>query len=318
MNQLSIAQNNAEPIFKEIENMVKHPRNAKFWIEDQVTFMPKEYLWNKNEKEQREIVNRQTLQFIDSSKVIVTEEASKTLECTNNFFKKLHQNEPVKSVTIDEIINNFVNKNKSVEDFKPILNNYLLIIPLFYGNNVIHQGYWIRETLDNPNIKLISSLTIYKNNVHFNPIDWLVEKKFVPILNFSFNFFDLDINFQKKLKNEFISKFSVEQLGSPNVVLSLMRDVNNSIKKDMLRESIYSGQANMRNPDNTPFYTYKVVHLKEEQIHSPFKYEKSVNTNRYHEVIGFWRNYKSGKRVWVNPHFRGDKTKGIIEKDYLL
>ena len=97
-----------------------------------------------------------------------------------------------------------------------------------------------------------------------------------------------------------------------------MRDVNNSIKKDMLRESIYSGQANMRNPDNAPFYTYKVVHLKEEQIHSPFKYEISVNTNRYHEVIGFWRNYKSGKRVWVNPHFRGDKTKGIIEKDYLL
>ena len=312
MNQLSIAQNNAEPIFKEIENMVKHPRNAKFWIGDEPIFMPKEYIWNKNANEQREIVNRQTLQFIDSSKVIVTEEASKTLECTNSFFKNIDQHKSKKDLSI------FMYKNKSVEDFKPILNNYLLIIPLFYGNNVIHQGYWIRETLGNPNTKLISSLTIYKNNVHFNPIDWLVDKEFAPILNFSFNFFDLDFNFQKTLLKEFESKLSAEQLGTPHVVLSLMRDVNNSIKKDMLRESIYSGQANMRNPDNTPFYTYKVVHLKEEQIHSPFKYEISVNTNRYHEVIGFWRNYKSGKRVWVNPHFRGDKTKGIIEKDYLL
>lgn len=39
---------------------------------------------------------------------------------------------------------------------------------------------------------------------------------------------------------------------------------------------------------------------------------------RLHAVRGFWRQYKSGKRVWVHPHWRGDKDKGVVTKDYSI
>ncbi len=39
--------------------------------------------------------------------------------------------------------------------------------------------------------------------------------------------------------------------------------------------------------------------------------------HRLHPVRGFWRRYKkSGKRVWVRPHWRGDKELGVITHDY--
>lgn len=37
---------------------------------------------------------------------------------------------------------------------------------------------------------------------------------------------------------------------------------------------------------------------------------------RLHQVRGFYRHYKSGKVVWVKPHWRGDKKLGVIRKDY--
>lgn len=39
--------------------------------------------------------------------------------------------------------------------------------------------------------------------------------------------------------------------------------------------------------------------------------------HRLHPVRGFWRRYKkSGKTVWVRPHWRGDKDLGVITHDY--
>ncbi len=38
---------------------------------------------------------------------------------------------------------------------------------------------------------------------------------------------------------------------------------------------------------------------------------------RLHQVRGFWRFYKkTGKRVWVEPHWRGDKELGVVRRDY--
>lgn len=40
---------------------------------------------------------------------------------------------------------------------------------------------------------------------------------------------------------------------------------------------------------------------------------------RLHQVRGFWRQYKkSGKRVWVKPHWRGDKEIGVVKRDIEL
>lgn len=39
---------------------------------------------------------------------------------------------------------------------------------------------------------------------------------------------------------------------------------------------------------------------------------------RWHMRRGHWRNYKSGKRVWVEQMEVGDKSKGVIVKDYVV
>jgi hypothetical protein len=42
-------------------------------------------------------------------------------------------------------------------------------------------------------------------------------------------------------------------------------------------------------------------------------------SKRLHQVRGFWRHYKkSGKRVWVKPHWRGDKEIGVVRRDIEL
>lgn len=40
---------------------------------------------------------------------------------------------------------------------------------------------------------------------------------------------------------------------------------------------------------------------------------------RLHQVRGFWRHYKkTGKKVWVKPHWRGDEHLGVIKRDFEL
>lgn len=40
---------------------------------------------------------------------------------------------------------------------------------------------------------------------------------------------------------------------------------------------------------------------------------------RLHQVRGFYRHYrKTGKRVWVKPHWRGDETLGVVKRDFEL
>lgn len=41
-------------------------------------------------------------------------------------------------------------------------------------------------------------------------------------------------------------------------------------------------------------------------------------TPRRHQVRGYWRTYKSGKRGWVKECWKGDATKGTVFKDYVV
>jgi hypothetical protein len=42
------------------------------------------------------------------------------------------------------------------------------------------------------------------------------------------------------------------------------------------------------------------------------------NGKRFHAVRKHLRQLNSGKKVFVKPHFRGDKSIGVVEKDYLI
>lgn len=40
---------------------------------------------------------------------------------------------------------------------------------------------------------------------------------------------------------------------------------------------------------------------------------------RLHQVRGFWRHYrKTGRKVWVKPHWRGDDKLGVVRRDFEL
>lgn len=39
---------------------------------------------------------------------------------------------------------------------------------------------------------------------------------------------------------------------------------------------------------------------------------------RRHQVRGYWRTYKSGKRGWVSECWKGDASKGTVFKDYVV
>ncbi len=71
---------------------------------------------------------------------------------------------------------------------------------------------------------------------------------------------------------------------------------------------------------NTPkiYHTFKTLTVDPTIIrkHSDKKYFYEGHKNRYHSVRGHWRNYKSGKRIWINNFDRGDESLGVIEKQY--
>lgn len=87
-----------------------------------------------------------------------------------------------------------------------------------------------------------------------------------------------------------------------NAVTTLAVDGSNKVKK--LKEK------------SDEHKTYRVRYNKppEGSRVSPLFY----SPRRNHEVRGHFRNYKSGKRVWIPNHKRGDESLGVITKDYVV
>lgn len=65
------------------------------------------------------------------------------------------------------------------------------------------------------------------------------------------------------------------------------------------------------------FYEHKMVIIDPLKTHAIGGVTGHGVKHRLHPVRGFWRRYKkSGKTVWVKPHWRGDKELGVITHDY--
>lgn len=74
-------------------------------------------------------------------------------------------------------------------------------------------------------------------------------------------------------------------------------------------------------PITTNDYIFKLTPEKVQYIRDKQKEleeDREKRTNRYHMTRGHFRHYKTGKVVWVKAHYKGDKSKGIINKDYQL
>jgi len=37
----------------------------------------------------------------------------------------------------------------------------------------------------------------------------------------------------------------------------------------------------------------------------------------FHWVLGHFRTLRSGKQIWIDPHHRGDPTRGAVIKDWV-
>ena len=76
----------------------------------------------------------------------------------------------------------------------------------------------------------------------------------------------------------------------------------------------------LRKRHEHPQFEHTVIQL-EVDAPDPSQTGRSIfqPRKRLHQVRGFWRNYrKSGKRVWVKPHWRGDEHLGVVKRDIEL
>jgi hypothetical protein len=76
----------------------------------------------------------------------------------------------------------------------------------------------------------------------------------------------------------------------------------------------------LRKRHDHPQFEHTIIQL-EVDAPDPSQTGRSIfqPKKRLHQVRGFWRHYrKSGKRVWVKPHWRGDEHLGVIKRDIEL
>lgn len=76
----------------------------------------------------------------------------------------------------------------------------------------------------------------------------------------------------------------------------------------------------LRKKHEHPAFEHTIIQL-EVDAPDPSQTGRSIfqPRKRLHQVRGFWRHYrKTGKRVWVKPHWRGDEQLGVIRRDIEL
>ena len=78
--------------------------------------------------------------------------------------------------------------------------------------------------------------------------------------------------------------------------------------------------AKWRKKHEHPQFEHTVIQM-EMDAPDPSQTGRSIfqPRKRLHQVRGFWRQYKkTGKRVWVKPHWRGDEHLGVVRRDVEL
>ena len=108
-----------------------------------------------------------------------------------------------------------------------------------------------------------------------------------------------------------------DEILTPTRLLYFTHTLNNLTKRQECVEIEPEERlADLRNKKPIA-YQYKILDINKSSNDNNFIYKRSVNKNRFHDVRGFYRHYKSGKKVWIKNHTRGTKELGVIEKDYV-
>jgi hypothetical protein len=350
MNELKILGVDANVYFKNIEYYIKNPRKTHFRILHNTVKLHKEEYVNVNKTQGKNFMNEVLLAFTDATKVVISD-----IEEASHILAK------------DSGVVNMTEMSLNINDFKPMLKNYILILP-WLGNLFHLHGYWFTDGKDQNGEKTcrVSSFVVKNNKLSFFPVDWCFQyskRKAVNDFNnlyqdavtnsfMGFNkeqtddshkinigkvmsfYWDylmpvpsiflktkfnsvLDNNKNLKISQRIFKRLSYNQISMlPLYIMHIVRNINSKYQREELKYFDYKDEAVKRNDTDTSFYNYRIINLNKQNLTST-RYERSVNTNKWHMVRGFTRHYKSGKQVWIHSHSRGDKSKGVIEKDYV-
>ena len=342
MNELKILGVDANVYFKNIEHYIKNPRRTHFRIFNNTIKLNKDEYVDTNTTMGKEAMNDYFLKFTNATRVVINDTISAT--------HIMKRSDGSKNLS----------ENLDMNDFKPMLDNYVLILP-WLGNLFHIHGYWFQKGTDKTGEKntRVSSFVVHNNKLSFFPVDWffhtneslqtdIIKEQLIksftshnnnikhesgkidiekvlpfyiqnttPAPNFILRHPKMYRKDYQRAINRVIHRLSYNHITLlPMYIMHIVRNINNQYQREEIKYFDYRDEAIKRNETDTPFYSYRIVDLNK-KILTTTRYERSVNTNKYHEVIGFWRNYKSGKRVWINSQWRGDISRGIIEKDYV-
>ena len=310
-----------EYAIKNLGYLVRNPREAKYFSQQ----FGKNAFLNKNKHPYKKVISDLNMDFINATKVVVKKHLSQSLTYKDNI--------------TEEIISS---------DFLPYYDNQILFIesPDKTDENN-HIGFWIRDKKTH----YVISLFIYTDIGIINSvIDWGISKtknqwekhwndnssshgknykllqSWVGHKKNMFNFYhQFTKPFQhwalkNPIDNPYIKELDFEnkeEILIPIRAKYYIHCLNNLKKsKDIILQEPEIREADKRNTKPLA-YQFKTIDIKESKK-SNFIYNRSINKNKFHTVRGFEREYKSGKKVWVKNHTRGDKSLGIIEKDYKI
>ena len=314
-----------ETIIKNYGYIIRNPRQTKF-IHRQ---FGKHAFLNKNKHPYKQVVSDLNMDFINSKKILVTQNLTKkfNLKFAGKMFKTLQ------------------------EDFLPFYNNQLVVIEAPNGDDDVENslGFWIR---DKKTHHVISTFFYNKKHGMINTVmDWGISKtknlweshwkknssthgSNLKLLQSWWggkhkHIFDYYLAYTKPFQhwslknpadNPYIRELDFqekEEIFAPLKVNYFIQLLNNlKENKESVEIEPEERLADLRNKKPIA-YQYKVLHIGKSSNDNNFIYNRSVNKNRFHDVRGFYRHYKSGKKVWIKNHTRGTKELGVIEKDYV-
>ena len=77
-------------------------------------------------------------------------------------------------------------------------------------------------------------------------------------------------------------------------------------------------QALQKKKSNTPLFTYKTLHITNTRKQKGLTGGGKHASPRVHLRRGHIRKLPSGATIWVQPCVVGDRTKGMVHKDYIF
>ena len=345
MNELKILGVDANVYFKNIEFYIKNPRKTFFKLNASVGLFHKHEYVNIKKNQGKTFLDKRFYDFHKAVKVIVSskEEASaiydrsfdlsvrkSAFNLSKDSFKPMFDNYVIimpwngnlfhivgywirKQIDGDYYVSSFFVQNNTLS-FSPIdwliRKSSLNKQPFFLGDAHRKSLKVIKQSLINHN-KSIE--TKYQFNIE--EMMSFYGQYVSPNLNFLLKQAtrtDYEITFRRML-----SRLAYNQCTLiPYYVVGIVKNMNDLYERDEVKYFDYREEAVKRNETDSSFYNYRIINLNKQNLTST-RYERSVNTNKWHRVRGFYRQYKSGKRAWIHSHFRGDFNKGFIDKDYV-